>query len=257
MIAGQATQISRGNHDIRYDALHDEFLVTSSEAILVFRGGADGEEAPIRIIQGPNTQMTSRYVERLDVDPVRNEIFVPAEDRILVFRREANGDVSPIRVIRGPDTRLTDPTVGRVGAIAIDPVHELIVVGADLNVKPAEGSGAMLIFNLTDNGNVKPRAAIQGSKTGILDTDQIQIYPPKSWIVATQSGTAGLESEGAFVGVWSINDNGDVPPRWKIMGPKSMMRKPRGVALNPKYKELIVADMGLSMVLTYYFPEIF
>ncbi len=35
------------------------------------------------------------------------------------------------------------------------------------------------------------------------------------------------------------------------------MKKPRGVALNPKHKELIVSDMRLNTVLTFYFPEIF
>ena len=59
------------------------------------------------------------------------------------------------------------------------------------------------------------------------------------------------------MGVWSVTDTGDVPPRWKIAGPKSTMKKPRGVVLDPKHKELIVADMRLNAVLTYYFPEIF
>ena len=56
-------------HDIRYDAVNDEFLVTNpfAQAILVFRGGAEGNEPPIRIIQGSNTQL--RGVDRLDVDP--------------------------------------------------------------------------------------------------------------------------------------------------------------------------------------------
>ena len=38
---------------------------------------------------------------------------------------------------------------------------------------------------------------------------------------------------------------------------KSQLKKPRGVALDPKHKELIVADMTLNAVLTYSFPEIF
>ena len=72
-------------------------------------------------------------------------------------------------------------------------------------------------------------------------------------------GVELIEPEGTFIGVWSINDNGDVPPRWKIPGgtAKSVMKKPRGVVLNPKHKELIVADMRLNAVLTYYFPEAF
>ncbi len=33
-------------------------------------------------------------------------------------------------------------------------------------------------------------------------------------------------------------------------GPESLMKKPRGVALNPKHKELIVANMRLNSVPT-------
>ena len=69
LIAGQKTLLSRTMHDIRYDAVHDEFIVTNpfAQAILVFRGGADGEEAPIRVIQGPSTQL--KRPDRVDVDP--------------------------------------------------------------------------------------------------------------------------------------------------------------------------------------------
>ena len=55
-----------------------------------------------------------------------------------------------------------------------------------------------------------------------------------------------MEPEGTFVGVWSVNDNGDVPPRWAIGGPQSTLKKPRGVALDPKNKELIVTAMRLN-----------
>ena len=92
-------------HDVRYDAVHDEIVVPVpyAQAILTFRGGADGQEGPIRIIQGPKT---GDIGSRLDVDPVHNEIFTNTNDSILVYPREANGDVAPIRVIKGPDTRL-------------------------------------------------------------------------------------------------------------------------------------------------------
>ncbi len=99
---------------------------------------------------------------------------------------------------------------------------------------------------------------IHGPKTGISRVNQLQVYPPTGWIVATQPGNIeDVEPEGVFVGVWSINDNGDVAPRWKLGGPKSTLRRPRGVTLNPKHKELIVADMRLNALLTYYFPELF
>src|SRR5712692_3180599 len=94
-IAGQPTRLGRTMHSIVYDAIHDEIYVPQQfgQAVLVFRGGADGEEPPIRVIQGPHTRIND--IDRLEVDPVHDEIFIPAEDRVLVFRRTAQGDVAP------------------------------------------------------------------------------------------------------------------------------------------------------------------
>ena len=122
LIAGQKTRLSRTMHDIRYDPLNDELLVTNpfAGAILVFRGGANGEEAPIRVIQGPKTQLGDP--QRLDIDTVHNEIYVPSGDSVLVFSRNASGDVPPIRVLKGPDTQLD-----AVETLAVDPVNNVFV----------------------------------------------------------------------------------------------------------------------------------
>ncbi len=242
-------------HDIRYDAVHDEILVPNQfgQTILTFRGGATGEEAPIRIIQGSRTQL--KRPDRLDVDPINNEIFVPNRDSVLVFPREANGNVAPIRVIRGPATQLRN-----ANSVAVDPVNDVVVVGLNKLTEygGGRGSGALLIFNRTDNGNVQPRGIIRGPATEISIVEQIQVYPPRGWIIIPQSTDwAAATPEGAFIGVWSIRDHGDIPARWKIGGPQSTIERPRGVALNPRTKEIIVADMRLNSVLTYYFPEIF
>jgi len=277
VLAGQTTKLSRTMHDIRYDAVHDLIFVTNpfANAILAFRGGANGEEAPVRIIQGPHTQLRGN-TDRLELDTVHNEVYVPLYNAILVFPLDGSGDVAPIRVLRGPDTQLKS-----AGSIAVDPVNNLMVVGLSggegqgnttenssaenrASDVPAgmqyggQGNGGMLIFNRTDNGNVKPRGVIQGPRTGIFRILQLQVYPPKGWIVATQPGRPDAEEpEGVYVGVWSVRDNGDLPPRWKLGGPKSTLKKPRGVVLDPKHKELIVADMRLNALLTYYFPELF
>ena len=244
ILAGQKTLLARTMHDIRYDAVNDEFLVPNQfgQAILTFRGAADGEEPPIRVINGPSTEL--KRPDRLDVDTVHDEILVPDIDRILVYPRTGNGDVAPLRMIHGPDTGLTDTST-----LAVDPVNNVIV---------ASNGSRLLIFNRTDQGNVKPRAVIAGPNTQITRINQIQMYPPKGWIVAAQPGGSGVEPvEPVFIGIWSIHDQGNVAPRWKLGGPKSGLKKPRGVALNPKHKELIVADMRLNTVLTFYFPEIF
>jgi hypothetical protein len=256
LLAGQGTLLSRTMHDIRYDAVNDEMYVTNpfAQAIMVFRGGANGEEKPIRIIQGPHTRMFG--TDRLDVDPVHNEILVPAGNRVFVYPRTGNGDVAPLRVIRVPRLR-------GIQALAVDPVHDLIVAGSASEYgseagPQGGGKGAIVILSRTADGDVKPLRVIQGPKTRIFRIEQSQVYSPKGWIVATQPGRASDEEpEGAFVGIWSINDNGDVPPRWFLAGSKSTLKKPRGVALDPKHKELIVADMRLNALLTFYFPEMF
>ena len=106
-IEGQKTLISRTMHGFYYDAPHDEIVVMSplAQAILVFRGGASGEEAPIRVIQGPHTQIQGTPYGAnaiVTVDTVNNEIYVPVvPDHLLVFDRSANGDVAPKRVLTG------------------------------------------------------------------------------------------------------------------------------------------------------------
>ena len=251
VIAGQKTKLSRTMHDIRYDSVHDEIFVSNpfAQAILTFRGGANGEEAPIRIIQGPHTELQTPDV--LEIDTVHNEIYVPDTGAIHVYKRDANGDTAPLRVLR------SSSGLGE-GGIAVDPIHNVLVNAAMINVN-GKRQAALLLFNRTDEGDAKPKGIISGPKTGLIGTRQLAVYPQGGWIVVSQI-TSGDDPEppGTFVGVWSINDSGDVPPRWKIEGkPGNVMKKPRGVVVDPKHKELIVSDMRLNAVLTYYFPEMF
>ena len=110
VVYGQATLLSRTMHDIRYDALHDEFVVTNpyAQAILFFRGGANGQEAPVRYIQGPKTQLAGAVysgLDRVEIDPVNNEVLVGVGNSVLFFDRTASGDVAPKRVLTNVDTR--------------------------------------------------------------------------------------------------------------------------------------------------------
>jgi hypothetical protein len=55
--------------------------------------------------------------------------------------------------------------------------------------------------------------------------------------------------------VWSIDDNGDVPPQWTVG--KGMLRESRGLTIDAKNKTIIIADKQLQGVLTYSLPEMF
>jgi hypothetical protein len=221
-------------HDMAYDPVRDEIVVPSfyAYAILTFRGDANGDAAPARKIFGPRTQLLNP--EALAIDPIHGEIFVPQEERVLVFPRDADGDVAPIRILEGPDTGLGS------GRVTVDPVHNLLI----------SASGGLRIFDRTASGNTKPRAVIRGGG-GLMTT-----YPPKGLIFARGgSGGGSRYDTGGYIGVWSINDNGNVPPKW-IIG-KGALYDIRGVAIDPRSKTVIVSDKTLNAVLSFHAPEIF
>lgn len=231
-------------HDIRYNEVDDELIVPNpfANAILIFRGGANGQEAPIRVIQGPKTQLDGP--DRMDVDTKHREIFVPDGNSVFVYPLDANGDTAPIRVITGPDTMLA------AQSLAVDPLNNLLAVtGRDKS---------LLIFDRTANGNVKPLRVIKGPKTQIDRINQMAIYPEGKLLVVAMPGMQGLvEPPRVFVGMWSLDDDGDTAPKWTINGDQSTLRKPFAVALNPDHKEIYVTDMRLNGVMTFSVPEIF
>jgi hypothetical protein len=235
-------------HGIRYDAMHDEIIVPNQfgQAILVFRGDAAGEQAPIRVIQGPLTQLHDP--DRVDIDPINNEILIPEDDKILVFPREANGNVAPKRILSSSGSTL--------GESNVDPIRNLLVIGGTTRVN-GERSDALLTFNRTDQGDVRPRSVITGAKSRFDSGARMAINPDRGLAFGTIRG-GQVYSDESFVGVWNyVDDKGDAPPRWTIGGPKGMLRQPRGVTLDHKNKTLIVSDKYLNAVISYYFPEVF
>lgn len=253
-IAGQKSLVSRTMHGVAYDDVRDLILVPQyhAQAILVFRGGANGDEAPIRIIQGPKTQL--RDPMKLAVDSLHNEIYIPQERRILVFSGDAQGDVPPLRVLEGPDTQLTN------GSVGVDPINNvLITVSRDESSTPNQPRSRMLIFDRTGNGNTKPKGVIAGPHSGIIGTQgPIALYPPRQEVIIGMYGPdAERGTEDSYFGVWSYSKYGDLPPLWKFGGPRGITRNPRGIALVPKDKEVVVSDKTVNAVLTWYLPEMF
>jgi hypothetical protein len=231
-------------HDVRYDPVKDEMIVANpfAAAILIFRGGANGQEAPVRIIQGAKTLL--RNPQRMDIHPQRRELFVPSAGSILVFDLDASGDVAPKRVIRGPDTQ------GPGGSVAVDPIHNLIAT-------PGRGR-SILIFDIMANGNAKPLRVIRGPETQIDRINQMAIYPEGKLVVVAMPGVQGLvEPPRVFIGAWSLDDDGNVAPKFAISGEATTMRKSFSVALDKEHKDVIVSDMRLNGVMTFNVPEMF
>ena len=140
-----------------YDPVNDEIWHTNPEAqaVLAFRGAANGEEPPVRIIQGPHTMMAFPNYG-VGVDAVNNEVYVVEKEYITVYPRTAKGDVAPTRIIRGPDTGLQNAR-----AILVDTARNLLLVGTN---------NGIVIFDRTASGNAKPRAILAGPQSGVRAT---------------------------------------------------------------------------------------
>jgi hypothetical protein len=194
------------------------------------------------VIQGAKTLLDGP--DRLDIDTIHREIFVPDGGRVLVYPLDGNGDVAPLRVIEGPETQIAGQS------LAVDPINNLIAVtGRERSI---------VIFDRTANGNVKPLRVIKGEDTQIDRINQMAIYPQGKLLVVAMPGRQGdVEPPRVFVGMWSLDDNGNVPPKWTINGDQSTLRKPFAVALNPDNKEIYVTDMRLNGVMTFSVPEVF
>ena len=141
--------------------------------------------------------------------------------------------------------------------MAIDPVNNLLVIN---------GGNALLIFDRTISGDAKPLRVIQGPKTGVAAIMTFQVYPPKGLII---SGCEAAYASTLSVCAWSVNDNGDAAPRWKLPVAQLSGYQPSGIALDPVHKEIIMSSSGqkvqavpppggiMNAAVTFSWPEIF
>ena len=79
-------------------------------SITVYSRTAQGNAAPLRVIQGPRTRMNVPL--DLVLDPDLNQLAVgnSGDDSILFFDRNASGDAAPVRILKGSATNIQGPT---------------------------------------------------------------------------------------------------------------------------------------------------
>ncbi len=123
-------------------------------SITVYPMEGTGNIKPIRVIQGPNTQLN--WPAHMVFHEERQELFVAndADDSILVFRASDQGNAAPIRKIKGPKTGIKNPP-----GLALDAkLGELFIASM--------GTPAVSVFPVTANGDVPPLRTIRGGPAG-------------------------------------------------------------------------------------------
>ena len=123
-------------------------------SITVYPLKASGDTAPLRIIEGPKTQLN--WPAHLALDQERQELYVAndMEDSILVFRATEEGNVAPIRVIKGPKTGIRNPT-----DVFLDLKNQELWVS---NM----GNHSATVYQMTAEGDAAPLRTIRSAPLG-------------------------------------------------------------------------------------------
>jgi 6-phosphogluconolactonase (cycloisomerase 2 family) len=123
-------------------------------SISVYPLDASGDTSPLRVIQGPKTQLN--WPGTMSLDPETGDLYVANDvgHSILVFRGTDSGDVAPSRVIRGNRTGLSSP----VGVFVDGKNKELWVSNL--------GNASATVYPLTANGNAAPLRTIRSAPEG-------------------------------------------------------------------------------------------
>ena len=147
-----ATGVVADDVGFRYELKSSGHYEPSS--VTVYSRTAEGDVAPLRIIQGPKTRLNLPL--GVVVDTERNVILVANDQShiILAFSRTAQGNVAPLYTIEGPLTGLRNP-----GAFFLDTVNDELWV-------TNWGDHSVNIFPADARGNVAPARVIRTAPKG-------------------------------------------------------------------------------------------
>lgn len=125
-------------------------------SITVYPLKASGDTSPVRVIQGPKTQLN--WPLHIHMDAEHGELFVVNNigDSILVFRATDSGDVAPLRVLKGPKTRIKEPT-----GVYVDSKNDELVVSNLRNYSAT-------VYRRTASGDTPPLRIIRNAPLGAV-----------------------------------------------------------------------------------------
>jgi DNA-binding beta-propeller fold protein YncE len=166
VVAGESTRLADA-HGIALDPKAKEMFVDNwghiseynvpgsgrfeEPSITVYPLDAKGDASPLRVIQGPRTQLD--WPGAMFVDPDRGEVYVTNSvgQSILVFGAKDKGDAPPRRILKGPKTGLSYPS-----SLAVDTKNQELWVS---NL----GNASATAYPLTANGNAAPLRTIRSA----------------------------------------------------------------------------------------------
>jgi DNA-binding beta-propeller fold protein YncE len=235
----------------------DQFAISVQQLsmVAIYRREAEGLEAPLRIIEGPDTGLADPHGIHWDVKdhelvvanhgnssviasysaydagvssralPVGGHFLPPS---LTVFQDGAQANAKPLRTIQGEHTHLNWPM-----GIDVDTEHDELAVADN-------GDNSILIFRRSASGDTAPVRILRGPRTGIVSPMgvAIDVKNDEIWVANYGDHTAAVYSRTA---------NGDVPPKRIIRNaprgtPTGGFGNPYAVAYDSKRDQLLVPN---------------
>jgi DNA-binding beta-propeller fold protein YncE len=235
----------------------NQFVISVQQLSMLafYRREASGLEAPLRIIEGPNTGLAdphgihwnAQHHEIIVANHGNSSVigsysaydagsssgalspgghFLPPS--LTVFEDTAKGDAKPLRTIQGPHTGLNWPM-----GLDVDTEHDEIAVADN-------GDNSILIFRRTASGDSAPLRIIRGRRTGIESPMgvAIDVKNDEIWVANYGQHTAAVYARTA---------NGNAVPKRIIRNapqgtPTGGFGNPYAVAYDSKRDQLLVPN---------------
>ena len=259
-----------GTFGIAVDEQHQELFLTiqHDNAVVAYHKMAEGDDAPIRLLQGNNTLLADPHgiavdsknnllyvtnhgsIRQIRPDivseaaswmrasekpnwPLTQDKTVPGSGRIVpssitVYSRTASGDAAPVRVIEGPKTQLNWPS-----GIVVDPEHDELFVAND-------SGNSILVFRASASGDAEPIRVLQGPKsliqnpTGVyLDSENDEL-----WVANFGNHTATVYNRTAAGDTAPLRVIRSAPFDEPVLG----ISNPGSVAYDSKREEILVPN---------------
>ena len=225
--AARSLTVAHGSADVFLDPAHDELFISTEHInrISVYRRAAQGDEKPLRIIQGPHTTIADPH--GIYVDPQTDELFVTNYGN---FRLTDEGDESESTANEDEGgERRRDKDLPKVKN---KPPRKVLPLSDSTGkfVPPF-----IAVFSRTASGDAPPTRIIQGPHTGLNLPLGIARDPQTGQIVVANSG----DNSVLF---FDTHANGDVAPVRVLKGDATNLRAPTGVAIDPNRLELWVTS---------------
>lgn len=232
-----------GTYGIAVDESTQQMYLTVEHvnSVVVYRKVAQGDEKPLRTMQGSSTQLEDPHGIALDIKngwmlvsnhgnaragkPVYGKFEPPS---ITVYPMKASGDVAPLRIIEGPKTQLNWPA-----HLWVDEERGEFYVAND-------GSDSILVFRTTDSGDVAPTRVIRGSKTQIKNPTGVYLDSKNDELWVSNMGNHRAT-------VYPRTANGDAAPKRVIRSapadkPAQAIGNPGAVGYDSKREEILVPN---------------